>query len=540
MGMPKEWRTCPSEMYASFWDTHHFLWSKFRKSLLSRLQGWWVPQPILLRGEATAVIIRLVVVRRSSIALHRTVLYNKINLERCVIVYIALRYTAVIFHTYLRYMIELKRDIEKSLERWRVQHGRKPLLVRGARQVGKSYTITTWARRSFERVVVLNLEERPQFRQLFAKDLAADRMLDEINLLTGVNLRLPNSLLFIDEIQTCPAAITGLRYFYENMPGLFVIAAGSLIEFILQEIGFPVGRVESMYMFPLTFYEYMSATGRQALRERLESERWKEPVPDLLHRSLLDDLRAYCRIGGMPKPLATYLETRDYTDASREHATLLQAYTDDFAKYSKRSDWQMLREVFERLPQFVARTRVKYSQLAPGGRCEKIKRELALLEYAHLAEPVTATYAAKLPLHAAAKPNFFKLLFLDIGLLQHALGFDWRSLPLDVDITSLCDGCFAEQFVGQQILAARSLETRYTLHYWDRHAPGADAEVDYVIEHEGNVTPVEVKSGVRGTLKSLARYNKEFQPRSAVVLSQRNVERADNITWVPLYFAGSL
>lgn len=438
--------------------------------------------------------------------------------------------------------MEIQRHIYTALDSWKDREDRRPLLIRGARQVGKSYAVRHWARNHFEKesFVELNFEERPQLKAIFERDLVISRILDELNLVLGKNLRTPGCLLFMDEIQACPSAITSLRYFYEKAPHLHVIAAGSLMEFILESASFPVGRIDSLHMFPLTFGEFIAASGKGNLKNHIETCKFDNPLVPMVHQELLDLLRQYYRVGGMPEAAARYLSTRDYSEASRIHGILLNGYEEDFAKYSKQVDWDALKTVYHRIPDLAGRTRLRYAEVDRVLRAEKVKRALSLLEKAGLITRVISTYARKLPLEAAAKSNFFKVIFLDIGLLQHALGFDWRNISVTQDLTDMREGIFAEQFVGQEVLAERARDANYTLHYWDRHVKGSDAEVDYVVEHEGMPAPVEVKSGSRGTLKSLAWYMRDYSPPSAFVLSQRNIEKLDSITFLPLYLASRI
>ncbi len=296
--------------------------------------------------------------------------------------------------------MEIERDIYSTLNSWKDKENRRPLLIRGARQVGKSYAVRHWAQKHFDEsnFVELNFEERPQLKEIFERDLVVSRILDELNLVTGKNLRTPRALLFLDEIQACPAAITALRYFYEKAPELHVIAAGSLVEFVLESASFPVGRVDSLDMFPLTFGEFIAAAGKGCLRDYIEQCGLEEPLVPLVHEELLGLLRRYYRIGGMPEAVARYLSTSDYSEASAVHAILLNGYEDDFAKYSKRVDWDALKTVYRRIPDSIGKTRLRYADIDRALRAEKVKRSISLLEKAGLITRVVSTYARKLPL----------------------------------------------------------------------------------------------------------------------------------------------
>lgn len=439
-------------------------------------------------------------------------------------------------------MSDINRYSYMKLNNWVNSAYRKPLLVRGARQVGKSYAIRNWAKNHFKRGVYceINFEERPDLGVLFEQNLDIERIIDAINLSFGINLRAENSFLFLDEIQIVPKAITALRYFYEKFPKLHVIAAGSLLDFVLQEISFPVGRIDSLFMKPITFFEFLEAMGKKHLVDYLNNLDLTTQTQENIHNELLLDLKKYFYIGGMPEAVSAYLETRDLSNVSNVHGSLLRSYQDDFAKYAKKADWGLLRHVFEVLPNFVATSKIVYSKFGTAYRVEKIKASLQLLESAHLVNRVFSSYARQLPLAAGVQHKFFKLLFLDIGLLQHAFGFDWQKIPLDLSLNNLCDGKFAEQFVGQEILAGETSSEEPQLHYWHRAAKGSDAELDFLLECDSGIAAVEVKSGNSGSLKSLHLYRKEFAPFQSFVFSQRNIEKSDDINYLPLYLAGRL
>ena len=463
-----------------------------------------------------------------------------------VIYYIYLAELSVINNANVDYMANITRHFTSHLDAWSTRRDRRPLIVRGARQVGKSHAIREWAKEKYgtQGILEINLESSSRFRAVFAEDLSGERILDELNLLTGFNLRLPHRLLFIDEIQAVPSAITALRFLYEQFPELPVIAAGSLLEFALDEYGAPVGRVEYLHVTPCSFREFLGALGKQQLSNLVAT--YKQPealsttISDVVHQELLNSLRLYLRVGGMPKAVVAYLETRDIREVAREQQLIMQTYQEDFPKYAKRSQLDTLFMVFSRLPHIVALQRVQYRKVDSDVRIEKIKRSLELLQRAKLVTRVTCSRATVLPLAAEEKYEFFKLLFLDIGLLQHALGFDWQQIDPTADLSLVCAGRFAEQFVGQELLAERSGSALYQPHYWDRSEAGSEAEVDYLIEYQNRVAPLEVKSGLQGSLKSLHTYIAETQPAEAFVASQRTLARLGPIQWLPLYLAGQV
>jgi uncharacterized protein len=437
--------------------------------------------------------------------------------------------------------MHLARSVAQKLDQWRTRQGRRPLLVRGARQVGKSFAIREWGKSTFgSNFVEINFEERPQFKRVFENDLDVTRLLEELSLLSGSSISQPGTLLFLDEIQACPQALTALRYFYEKKPELFVIAAGSLIEFAIDELSFPVGRIESLDMHPLTFFEFLDAVNKTSLKEYLTTVTLGNAVSEPAHEELLLMLKRYIYVGGMPQAVATYAATNDLVEVARIHSELARSFEDDFAKYARQADWQALQVVFTRSPGLVGRTKVKYSAYDRELRSEKIKRALLMLERAGLINKVTATSATKPPLSLQSKTNTFKIISLDIGLLQHQLGFDWRHLDPNESLSTLANGALAEQFVGQELLAASAVARQHALHYWQRDAKGSDAEIDYLLLQHNQIVPIEVKSGKRGTLKSLDRFLSESNSNNAYVLSHNPGARDGNVTWVPLYLASRL
>lgn len=341
--------------------------------------------------------------------------------------------------------------------------------------------------------------------------------------------------MFLDEIQSAPEALTALRYFYEKRPEIPVIAAGSLLEFSLAQVSIPVGRVDYLYMHPLNFIEFLEALGKKNLANFIAEYNFESQVPNPVHAQLLEHLRLYFRVGGMPKSVLTYLETQDIGQVSKEHSIILSTYRDDFVKYAKRGQAESIEKVFEKLPPSIGGSRTYYQKIDDHISPTRIKRSIELLEKAKILTRCTCTLARELPLKFHAKERLFKLYFVDIGLLQHALGFDWRNLPPHIELPDIARGRLAEQFVTQELLQRRSNSDLYQLHYWDRPVQGSDAEVDFIVEGEASVLPLEVKSGLKGSLAGLHSYIRKYAPKKAFVASQRNFKTMESITWILLY-----
>jgi predicted AAA+ superfamily ATPase len=427
----------------------------------------------------------------------------------------------------------MKRLISDRLQAWTDSPRRKPLIVRGARQVGKTHSVLSLGEERFEELAVLDLERDRSLHRIFEKDLDARRILSELRIVLDRKIDPGRSLLFLDEIQSCPRAIMALRYLYEELPELHVIAAGSLLDFALADISFPVGRVQFLEMHPLVFVEYLWAIGRDQAAEVVLSP--PGPVPGAVHDSLLDDLRNYFFVGGMPEAVLAYSRNRSIPDAREVHRELCESYRQDFAKYAPRADPYCLDAVFSGTARNVGR-QIKYSNLAEGYSNPTVKRAFDLLCKAGVATRVPAASPSGLPLGASADPRRFKALMVDIGLMQHL-----RGLPLDLeygktDLLHIHEGDMAEQFVGQELLAAQGTG----LFYWARQARGSSAEVDYLAVIDSEIVPVEVKSGPSGRLRSLHLLLDSYPNcRTGYVFSSAPFSELPDqkLTFIPLYHA---
>jgi len=428
----------------------------------------------------------------------------------------------------------MRRDIEKELILWKAQKEKYPLIIRGARQVGKSYLVETFGKTHFQNNVIVNLEFQPQLKDCF-KSLDPSEIINKLQLLLGVQIKEDDTLLFLDEIQECPQAIMSLRYFKEKMPKLAVIAAGSLLEFVMRSPDFkmPVGRVQFLYLEPMSFSEYLDAAGNQNLRKFLSDVKLKDSIDDVIHKKLLELLRIYIIVGGMPAVLTEYLSSKDLMNCQRIQTALLQTYRSDFGKYAKISQHKYLQKVFDAAPR-MAGQRIKYSNIDPDTRSRDLKNALSLLTLAGIVRPIYLTKALGLPLGAQINEQRFKLNFLDIGLMQNSCGLQGR-LSIEEDFLQINAGSVAEQFVGQELAAYSDRHQQVGLYFWAREKRGSMAEVDYVINIGSDIFPVEVKSGKEGRLKSLRMFIEEKKSRLGIRFSQDKLSYYDKILSIPLY-----
>jgi predicted AAA+ superfamily ATPase len=429
----------------------------------------------------------------------------------------------------------MKRLIEPALKEWRDNVRRKPLIIRGARQVGKTWSVEHFGKTHFDQVVTIDLERNREWHRVFEPDLAAARILAELEVLTSRTIRPGSTLLFFDEIQSCPRALMALRYFYEELPDLHLAAAGSLLEFALDEISFPVGRVQFLDMHPMTFAEYLWATGQDQLAGIVQGT--PGPVPDAIHSRLLTELRTYCFIGGMPEAVTGYTRTGSIQEARSIHAELCEAYRHDFAKYARRSDPDCLEAVFTGIARHLGQ-QVKYTHLTEVCTSPTVKRAVTLLTQARIITRVPAASPAGLPLSASASEKKFKAILLDVGLWQHLSGLNTETAFAVKDLLDVYRGALAEQFVGQEMMVTQDSK----LYYWAREAKSSSAEVDYLVVADGSLYGVEVKSGAAGRLKSLHLLLREYPDCSGglVFTSAPYTELTEQkLTFIPLYFAGA-
>jgi len=429
----------------------------------------------------------------------------------------------------------MKRFIDSSLLEWKNGHYRKPLIVRGARQVGKTFAVRELGK-TYRNFVEINLEDNSNFRSIFDYDLDPQRILRDIGLKTGTQGKIDpkTTLLFIDEIQAAPQALIALRYFYEKMPELHVIAAGSLVDFAIQEVGLPVGRVSFLYMYPMSFLEFLWAMGRETVAQEILKDA-SYPFGDGIHIMLLRLLGNYIAIGGMPEAVKSWREHENLTECLQIHSDILASYKQDFNKYAKNFQLKYLNPLFESAPINLGK-KFKFSAV-PG---EFRKRDLApcldLLETAGIVHKVLHSSGQGVPLGAQADLDCFKVLFLDIALAQNVLGLpvqDWIVNPLEQFVNK---GAIIEAFVGQEILAYSHARTKQNLYYWQKETRGAQAEIDYLWQHQAQVIPIEVKSGPGTTLKSLHMFlETHHQSPYGIRFSTQNYSVHEKIQSYPLY-----
>ena len=431
----------------------------------------------------------------------------------------------------------MRRLAEDRLLAWKDSRDRHPLLVRGARQVGKTWSVVSFGTTHFPGAVhVVDFEQRPAARDYFKGDLDPRKVLTGLELLLGAPVVAGRDLLFFDEIQACPRALVALRYFYEQMPELHVVAAGSLMEFALGQISFPVGRIDYLTMRPMTFVEYLWAIGSEVMAGVvLAGPRLQ---PETTHALVLEELRHYLYVGGMPAAVKAYAAGLSLVAAFARQDALTQSHRDDFGKYAPRADKRCLDEVLVSTARSIGRP-VKYASLATGFKSDVIHAAFDLLEKAALLRRVPTAGPSGLPLAVSANRKRFKALLVDVGLMQRLSG-----MPADAEygrssLLAMYTGALAEQFVGQELVASLGDE----VYCWLRPQKSSSAEVDYVVASGGRAVPIEVKRGPAGRLRSLHLLLSEYpQCAPGLVLSEAPYAELpeQGLTFVPLYYAGTL
>lgn len=427
------------------------------------------------------------------------------------------------------------RIVDDMLLQWKEDSGHKPLLLRGARQVGKSSAVRNLGK-SFKYFAEVNFERQPQLKQLFTDDIDVKRTCSQLASLLGVPIEPGKTLLFIDEIQECIPAISSLRFFYEDYQQLHVIAAGSLLEFALSEIpSFGVGRIRSLYMYPFSFDEFLGAVGEKMLLDyKIGNADFSNPLPGPMHDKLKSLLRTFYLVGGMPEAVKTWVSTGDYSKCSMVHNDILDTYRDDFAKYKKRVSPTLISKVLHSVA-LQSGAKFVHSQVEKELKSYVIKDTLELLSLAGLITPVYHTSASGLPLGATINDKYIKYLSLDIGLMQTLLGLKPDSILISEDVDFVNKGALSEAFAGLEMMKYETSNRRPEMYYWQRQDRNAQAEVDYVIAIADKIIPVEVKANTRGSMQSLRIFVEEKKSTFAIRTCMENFSQFDNIKVVPLY-----
>ena len=435
----------------------------------------------------------------------------------------------------------IKRLIDNQLCDWKNSNAKKPLLLRGARQVGKSSSVKHLGN-FFENFFEINFEkkENSSAKQIFERTSNPKQICDELTLMYNKRIEGGKTLLFLDEIQACPDAISALRFFYEEYPELHVIAAGSLLEFTLAELpSFGVGRIETLFMYPMSFAEFMNAVGADLLSEAIKNASSKNPLPDYIHEKAVEYLKKFLIVGGMPEIVAKYVETQSLFECSKLLSNLTTTLKTDFAKYKNRAPELRLTNVFNSVANQIGKKFV-YAKAEGGYDNKQIKECLEMLRMAGLILPVVHTSANGIPLGAEINEKQIKYLFLDTGLYQNLLGLDLSDLLSSDDFSVVNKGNIAELYVGLELIKSAKNNVFPQLYNWVRETKNSNAEVDYLVQENSKIIPVEVKSGTKGSMQSLHLFMNEKNSEYGIRTSLENFAEYGKIKVYPLYAIGNV
>ena len=435
----------------------------------------------------------------------------------------------------------IKRHIDNYLLDWKKDLDRKPLLLRGARQVGKTTAIKHLGEQ-FEYFIEANFEKQKDLKSLFEKGLPIKEVVARIGTIYDTPIIPGKTLLFLDEIQVCPEAIHSLWFFKEDYPELHVVAAGSLLEFALKGLrSYGVGRIRSLFMYPLSFDEFLESQGKESWIEKKRKATCEKPLFEELHNQLVELFRSYLLVGGMPASVVAWKNKGDYVLCQEELSDIAQSYFDDFSKYSSKIDPRILRLTFQSVIQQIGKKFV-YSHVDGNYRTEQVKEALELLCDAGLIYRVQHTAANGLPLGAEVNIKFNKYLLLDSGLLLTLLNHTTNSsLSSDIVSATAADlvnkGSLTEMVAGCELIKYAKPNIKQELYYWENLSKNATAEVDYILSRNMQLVPLEVKAGTSGKMKSLRYFMEKKKISYAIRSSLENFSRleADGVDIIPLY-----
>ena len=424
----------------------------------------------------------------------------------------------------------MKRKLYDELIRWKGGKGRKPLLLTGARQVGKTYLLNEFADKEFKKKVYLNLDkDKERFKAVFESSIAPEEIIARLETVIGEKIVPEETLIIFDEVQEIPRALSALKYFCEEASEYFVAASGSLLGIALHEgTSFPVGKVDMLELAPFSFEEYMMATGNERFLEMVNKEDELKIFADKFETLF----REYLVVGGMPEAVENWVTNRDYGEVDRIQNMILLAYLDDVSKHTDTTTATRIHQVWNSLPaQFAKRNeKFMFNVIKEGARAREFELAIQWLVDCKIVRKVERLKVGdKLPLKAYADSSAFKLYFLDVGLFRHLAGVTTEMVLNDEAMFKEFNGFFVEQFVLQQMSEKRQL------YYWSSEA---SAEVDFVTEIGKKVVPIEVKSGTNVKAKSLRTFREKYSPDLSVRFSLKLVEYNDGLLNLPVYLAG--
>lgn len=429
----------------------------------------------------------------------------------------------------------MERDILLDLIEWKGDKRRKPLILTGVRQCGKTYILKEFGKRYFANTCYINFESSNKYGDIFEYDFDVHRILAELEILQKQKIIPGETLLIFDEIQECPKVITSLKYFCEDLPELHLAAAGSLLGVALKQenVSFPVGKVNRMQMYPMNFKEFLLATGNENYISLFESWDLERPIPTVYSQPLEHLLYTYYAVGGMPEAVAAYAESGDYREVIAIQDDILMDYADDFSKHAPVKEIEKIRLIWNSIPRQLAKENNKFmfSHVKEGKRAHELEAALQWLKNAGLVEQLELVQNPQIPIAMQADSTYFKVYMSDVGLLTRRLGLTVDNFLSGEDILGMYKGAIAENYVLNELIAQGKKP-----YFW---RSDNSAELDFIYEDAGGVVPVEVKAATNTRAKSYRVFCKRFQPKHGIKASLKNlavndVEGTKTIS-IPLY-----
>jgi len=428
----------------------------------------------------------------------------------------------------------MERSVFAKLRKWKSSPRRKPLVLRGARQVGKTWAMKAFGASEYEETLYLNFERDKHLQNLFDQDFDLDRILLAFQVQTGIVPKPDKTLIVLDEVQEARGGLTALKYFSEEKPEYHIVAAGSLLGVSLTGQSFPVGKVDFMEMHPMTFFEFLKAVDEKELLELLLTKQWE--MIRAFKSKFVECLKHYYFVGGMPEAVALFAQDRDFKAVRIVQENILKAYDNDFSKHANPELVPRIRLLWHSLDAQLARESKKfvYGIVKRGARAREYERALEWLEQYGLTHRVERISKPGIPLKAYADLNAFKLFALDVGLLAALAGLDIRVMLEGNALFKEFKGALTEQYVLQQLIS----ELEFKPFYWSHE--GSSGEIDFIFEHESSFYPVEVKAEMNLQAKSLLYFHKKYSPKRSLRLSLADYNEQDWVTDIPLFAIGIL
>ncbi len=432
--------------------------------------------------------------------------------------------------------MEIKRDIIEKLKVWKDNPRRKPLVLQGARQVGKSWALKKFGKECFDDVVYINFDTMPNVKEDFKRTKEPHSLIKAMEMMMGKAISASATLIIFDEIQECNEALNSLKYFCEDAPEYAVVCAGSLMGVALNRSGasFPVGKVDFMTLYPVSFAEYLRASDDKLYRAYQMIDEVMA-VPEVVHQQLVDAYKLYLVVGGMPEVVSAYIDTQSWEEVKKLQDAILQSYSLDFAKHINNKDIPRVFQVWGNMQDQLAREdkKFRYADIQKGARAREYEAAIEWLCLAGLVHKVSAIETPRLPLSAYKKGNAFKLYLNDVGLLGRKFNLDATTVLMGDSLFSEFKGVMAENYVLQSLV--RQFGPQH--YYW---TSGNTAEVEFVLQQAGLIVPIEVKADKNVKAKSLAFYRKLYTPQLSIRLSTLNMRKDDDLLNLPLYLVDKL